>query len=178
MKKTFLLTLMVFIVFTGLKAQHSTAWYTTGNSLPSMTTETYFLGSTNNYPLRLRTNNQDRMFINGSNGNIGIGTNNPQAKLAVNGEILAKSVRVNTNANYWPDYVFGDNYNLMSLMDLERYVSTYKHLPGVPSAQEVDNQGDVDLGAMNAILLEKVEELTRYIIDLQKQIDELKNGKE
>ena len=96
----------------------------------------------------------------------------------MNGEILAKSVRVNTNATYWPDYVFGDSYNLMSLKELERYVSTYKHLPGLPSAQEVENQGDVDLGAMNAILLEKVEELTRYVIDLQKQIDELKNGKE
>jgi hypothetical protein len=112
------------------------------------------------------------------NGNVGIGTNNPQAKLAVNGEILAKSVRVNTGATYWPDYVFGDDYNLMSLRELEQYVNTHKHLPNIPSAQEVEEQGDVDLCAMNVLLLEKVEELTRYVIDLQNQIDELKNGKE
>ena len=110
--------------------------------------------------------------------NIGIGTNDPQAKLAVNGEILAKSVRVNTGSTYWPDYVFGNDYNLMSLRELEQYVNAHKHLPGIPSAQEVEERGNVDLGAMNALLLEKVEELTRYVIDLQNQIDELKNGKE
>ena len=62
----------------------------------------------------------------------------------------------------------------MGLQDLEVYVNVHKHLPGVPSAEEVEGQGDVDLGKMNAILLEKVEELTRYVIDLQKQIDEMK----
>ena len=112
------------------------------------------------------------------NGNIGIGTNNPQAKLAVNGEILAKSVRVNTSGTYWPDYVFGNDYTLMNLKELEQYVNAHKHLPNVPSAEEVEEKGDVDLGTMNAILLEKVEELTRYVIDLQHQIDELKNRKE
>lgn len=268
MKKTLLLTFVGFMVLSGLKAQNATAWNLTGNAFPWISAETYFLGSTNNYPLRIRTNNQDRMFISGSNGNIGIGTtlpkqmlhvvggnvlisktsanrapgstngsllfgsiinptnqfgewgieylsednlehglnfwkpasatggggnfflflkddgnvgigtNNPQAKLAVNGEILAKSVRVNTNATYWPDYVFGDDYRLMSLKELELYVNTHKHLPGVPSAQEVEAKGDIDLGAMNALLLEKVEELTRYVIDLQNQIDELKKGKE
>lgn len=85
---------------------------------------------------------------------------------------------MSTSSAYWPDYVFGTEYNLMSLKELEQYVNANKHLPGVPSAQEIEKKGDVDLGAMNTLLLEKVEELTRYVIDLQNQIDELKNGKE
>lgn len=111
-------------------------------------------------------------------GNVGIGTKNPRAKLAVNGDILAKSIRVNTSSTYWPDYVFEKDYNLMSLRDLEAYIAKNKHLPGIPSASEIDAKNEVDLGEMNALLLEKIEELTRYIIELQKQIDELKQGKE
>lgn len=117
------------------------------------------------------------LFLSDS-GNVGIGTKNPRAKLAVNGDILAKSIRVNTSSTYWPDYVFEDEYNLRSLSDLESYIAKNKHLPGIPSASEIDAKNEVDLGEMNALLLEKVEELTRYIIELQKQIDELKKGKE
>lgn len=108
------------------------------------------------------------------NGNVGVGTNEPPAKFSVNGKVLAKEVHVCTSPDCWPDYVFGENYKLMNLKELDAYVKANKHLPGVPSANEVEEQGDVDLGQMNAILLEKVEELTRYVIDLQKQIDELK----
>ena len=61
------------------------------------------------------------LFLN-DNGNVGIGTYNPQAKLAVNGEILAKSVRVNTNSIYWPDYVFSPEYKLMELNLLYHYL--------------------------------------------------------
>ena len=118
-----------------------------------------------------------RLFL-ADNGNVGIHTNNPQAELAVNGTVLAKEVRVNTSATYWPDFVFGSDYKLMSLSELESYVNEHNHLPGIPSANEVEEQGSVDLGVMNTLLLQKVEELTKYIIDLQKQIDELKNGKE
>ncbi len=262
-KKITLTAVIVLMAAIGMTAQSQT-WDLTGNNLIPM--NGHFLGTTNNCPLRIKTNNNDRMYIsaygnigigtttprqmlhlvdgnilisrisnrapgsaNGSilfgdsvtasdpagewgieyisgsnesgglnfwrtwttshvganyclflkdNGNVGIGTSNPQAKLAVNGEILAKSVRVNTSVTYWPDYVFGDDYNLMTLRELEQYVNTHKHLPGIPSAQEVEARGDVDLGTMNAILLEKVEELTRYVIDLQNQIDELKKGKE
>lgn len=115
------------------------------------------------------------------NGNVGVGTNEPPAKFSVNGKVLAKEVHVCTSPDSWPDYVFGENYKLMNLKELDAYVKANKHLPGVPSASEVEEQGDVDLGQMNAILLEKVEELTRYVIDLQKQIDEMKQqnkGKE
>jgi hypothetical protein len=108
------------------------------------------------------------------NGNVGVGTNEPPAKFSVNGKVLAKEVHVCTSPDCWPDYVFGENYKLMNLKELDAYVKANKHLPGVPSASEVEEQGDVDLGQMNAILLEKVEELTRYVIDLQKQIDEMK----
>jgi cytoskeletal protein CcmA (bactofilin family) len=75
----------------------------------------------------------------------------------------------------WADYVFSPGYSLMSLKDVENYIGEHSHLPGVPSAAEIEKDG-ADLGEMNRILMEKVEELTLYIIDLQKQIDELKSN--
>ena len=117
------------------------------------------------------------LFLSDS-GNVGIGTKNPQARLAVNGDLLAKSIRVNTSSTYWPDYVFENDYQLMSIGELNAYIVQNHHLPKIPSAKEIEEKGEVNLEEMNALLLEKVEELTRYIIDLQKQIDELKKGKE
>lgn len=76
----------------------------------------------------------------------------------------------------WPDYVFTPEHRLMSLGELESYLEEHSHLPGVPTAEEVENEG-ADLGEMNKVLMEKVEELTLYIIDLQKQIDELKSNR-
>ena len=76
----------------------------------------------------------------------------------------------------WPDYVFCGNRALMPLDELESYVNENNHLPGVPTAEEVERNG-ADLGEMNRLLMEKVEELTLYVIDLQKQIDELKSNR-
>ena len=90
------------------------------------------------------------------------------------GHLKVKELRVTLTD--WPDYVFGKGYRLMPLGEVEEYISDNGHLPQMPSAAEVEQDG-ADLGEMNRLLLQKVEELTLYIIDLQKQVDELKSNK-
>ncbi len=108
-----------------------------------------------------------------ANGNVGIGTTAPGTnKLAVEGTIAARRVKV-TQAASWPDYVFEENYPLPSLQKTEAFIRENKHLPEVPSAKEVAENGQ-DLGDMNAILLKKVEELTLHLISMQKEITEVK----
>ena len=72
----------------------------------------------------------------------------------------------------WPDYVFENDYNLMPLNEVEKFIGDNKHLPGVPSAAEVEETG-VNLGKMNAILIQKVEEMMLYIIEQERQMKEL-----
>lgn len=112
-----------------------------------------------------------------ANGNVGIGTtlaNNTNGyKLAVNGKIGAKDVQVETSSTTWPDYVFAPGYNLPSLEQVEKFIQENKHLENVPSAAEIEKDGH-KLGEMDRILLMKLEELTLYIIQQQKEIDELK----
>lgn len=107
-------------------------------------------------------------------GKVGIGcvNNMNDFALAVQGGVVSTKVSV-LDIDSWPDFVFGNNYKLMNLYELEQYINTNQHLPEVPSAEEVSANG-IDLGEMNAVLLQKVEELTLHIIELQKQIDELK----
>jgi hypothetical protein len=94
-------------------------------------------------------------------------------KVDANGFAYARKMVV-TLANPFPDYVFETNYKLMPLTDLAAYIAKYKHLPNLPSAQQVaDNNNQVELGEMQALLLEKVEELTLYILQQQQQIEEL-----
>jgi hypothetical protein len=97
------------------------------------------------------------------------------AKLQITSLICAKEVKVQ-NDLCWPDYVFNKDYKLQPLNELEQFITENQHLPNVPSAADVEENG-VELGEMNALLLQKVEELTLYILDLQKQINELKNNK-
>lgn len=115
------------------------------------------------------------IFIDDQRGYIGINTKTPQSRLSVNGDIRAKEIIVTMEG--WSDYVFSPDYKLKGLYEIESYVNEHHHLPGVPSESEVLEDG-ARLGEMNAVLLEKVEELTLYIIDMQKQIDELKQQKE
>lgn len=121
------------------------------------------------------TSGNGGIFVAG-NGNvrIGDGTMNPTKALEVNGAIRSKEVIVEI-AN-WSDFVFEDDFNLMSLKDTESFIKQNGHLPNVPSATEVENEG-IGLGEMNAVLLQKIEELTLYVIELQKQIEELKGDK-
>ncbi len=127
-----------------------------------------------------------RMQILG-NGRVAIGDVAPQAKLHVSGDILADEIRVEdiaaTNLNLegniaanqitvkangnTADFVFSDTYNLKDLTEVENYIKTHKHLPDIPSAEEMEASG-VNLAEMNKLLLQKVEELTLYIIDLKK----------
>ncbi|WP_078666756.1 hypothetical protein [Chitinophaga eiseniae] len=118
--------------------------------------------------LTLRNDSGTMMTVTGA-GSVGIGTKKPLGyKLAVEGTIAARRVKVTQES--WADYVFLPDYKLPSIEELERYIVSKGHLPGVPSAEEVKSDG-VDLGEMNKILLEKVEELSLYIISLKKQLD-------
>lgn len=92
-------------------------------------------------------------------------------KLSVDGDMIAKRCVIQI-AN-WADYVFNDNYALPDLADVEQFVQENKHLPGVPSEKEVLANG-VEVGAMNKILLQKVEELTLYMIQMNKENSEMK----
>lgn len=108
-----------------------------------------------------------------SNGNVGIGTANPQDKLSVNGKIRAHEIRVTTAAADWPDYVFEENHPLMPLDELEHFVKNNKHLPSIVPAKTAAENG-VALGELNRQLLQKIEEMTLYLIQQNKEIKKLK----
>ncbi|WP_214228822.1 hypothetical protein [Pedobacter sp. B4-66] len=113
--------------------------------------------------------NQGNLY---SLGNVGIGTSDTKGyKLAVNGKIRAQEIKVETAG--WPDYVFAKDYQLPSLQETEQHIKDKGHLPGIPSAEEVKANG-VDLGEMNAKLLQKIEELTLHLIEIKKELDDLK----
>lgn len=127
------------------------------------------VGTQTNHPFSFYAS--DTSAWNYFGGAVGIGTTNMGTyKLSVGGAIHATDVVVETG---WADYVFDRNYKLQDLSEVERQIKQDKHLPGIPSAQEVAAHG-VNVGEMQAKLLAKVEELTLYMIDLKKENAELR----
>ena len=96
-----------------------------------------------------------------ASGNVGIGTTTPDARLAVNGNIHAREVKVDLTG--WPDYVFQEDYDLPTLEEVAKHIKEKGHLINIPSAPEVAENG-IQLGEMNKLLLEKIEELTLHLI--------------
>ncbi|MDW3196042.1 MAG: hypothetical protein R8G66_26965 [Cytophagales bacterium] len=104
-------------------------------------------------------------------GNVGIGIIDPKEKLEVNGVVRSKEMLVESNP--WPDFVFEAEYVLTDLTDVEKYISQHGHLEHIPSAATVEKNG-IAVGDMSAKLLQKIEELTLYLIEQDKQIKSLK----
>ncbi|WP_240964190.1 fibronectin type III domain-containing protein [Flavivirga algicola] len=119
-------------------------------------------GTSGNWTL----NNQNVYY---NTGNVGIGTTTPDEKLAVNGTIHTKEVRVDLDG--WSDFVFEKDYKLPTLKEVEKHIKEKGHLKDIPSAKNVEEHG-ILLGDMNAKLLQKIEELTLYIIQQQKTLKE------
>ncbi|OMQ12527.1 tail fiber protein [[Flexibacter] sp. ATCC 35103] len=119
------------------------------------------------------TGQTEKVRIQG-NGNVGIGTTAPDSRLTVAGNIHSREVKVTVNAGQVPDYVFANDYKLKSLQEVEKYIKQNSHLPEIPSAQEMERNG-LMLAEMNMSLLKKMEEMTLYIIEQNKQIIDLKN---
>lgn len=130
----------------------------------------------------IKINNVDLtkdVFVVFPNGMTQIGAAKPKtggqaanAMLSVDGLILAKEIKVAIAATHWADFVFEKDYKLIPLKEVEQYVNINKHLPGIPSATEVESNG-VNLGESNTLLLQKIEELTLYLIEQNKRIEKL-----
>ncbi|MCB0689797.1 MAG: hypothetical protein KDC53_24825 [Saprospiraceae bacterium] len=129
--------------------------------------------------IRMQHESGSILLCGEENGAVGIGialsTDMPEGyMLAVDGQIISEEVLVELSGG-WPDYVFEEQYELMPIQELAKSLKINKHLPGLPSAQEIESKGGHDLGKTQRKLLEKIEELTLYIIELEERISQIEN---
>ncbi|WP_264536598.1 hypothetical protein [Flavobacterium sp. N1736] len=136
---------------------HNQEWYGGGG----------FVGTESDHPLHLITNYNVKMSVL-TNGNVGIGTLNPTSKLTVAGNIASREVKVTVDAG--ADFVFENDYDLPSLDSVDKFIKENKHLPEIASAEEMKKDG-INLSEMNIKLLQKMEEMTLYMIEQNKKIE-------
>lgn len=155
-----------------------------------------FVSSDNSdeHPMRVQVGSSTKFMVNGNGGttigtfsndapdnglyvagNVGIGVNASNMAtgyaLSVDGKIICEELKVELSGS-WPDYVFYDDYHLPSLEEVEAHIEENSHLPGIPNAETVEEEG-ILIGEMQKLLMEKVEELTLYMIDADKRIKAL-----
>ncbi|BFP40789.1 hypothetical protein FGF1_16340 [Flavobacteriaceae bacterium GF1] len=125
--------------------------------------------------LEFRNSANDIKLVLEDNGNVGIGTEGPDAKLTVAGNIHSREIKVTVDAG--ADFVFNDSYDLRSLEETERFINRYKHLPEIAPEKDMLENG-VLIGELNIKLLQKIEELTLYTIQQEKKIKHLERENE
>ena len=139
--------------------------------------------SGNDFFIKQQSQGYNSFKVEGSNGQVILGQNAMTVDyqgdvdvindLIVQGDVESRKVKVSTSPGSFPDYVFKPEYKLRSLSELERYIQNEGHLPNVPKAEEVEKNGQ-DVGLIQQKLLEKIEELTLYVIEQQKEMEAMK----
>ncbi|MCC6371505.1 MAG: hypothetical protein IT236_10920 [Bacteroidia bacterium] len=179
MKKEFLLLLMA-ILSSQLSCQNPCApvyfyWNGGGNQINNSLSPS--LGTCNNFDLILKTNDTARITIN-ADGRLFMGKRKIEAGhihansyLQIDGKVACKELVV-VDPHKWADYVFQKNYRLAPLNEVEAYYLLNKHLPNIPDEATIKKDG-INLAEMDALLLQKIEELTIYVVELNKKVEVL-----
>jgi len=144
------------------------------NSMFSQEIEAKLSGNTSSQGFSVKDNLNNTLFRVNGQGFVGIGTSTTNGyKLAVSGNVVAEEIVVKLKEN-WPDYVFHQNYKKPEIKELENYIRDNGHLPNLPDKQKVSKEG-INIGEIQVKLLEKIEELTLYLIEQNKKMEKLEN---